>query len=277
MRALWSGRLQFSHLDFPVKIYSATQSEEIHFNTLHAACGARIKHEKRCPVHGPVLEEEIVKAYEYDKGKYVTISEQELDALAPKSARALELMTFVEPPALDPLIFDTPYYLVPDGPIAAEAYGTLREAIRESGKYGIGKVIMRRKEYLIALWCKDNAILVSTLRYDHEVKGAELFDDLQGADKKNKEEIRKTAEIITHHTKKFRHKNYKDGYQDKLLALIKQKVEQIQAAERVQAPAEVSPLEAVPMATAANGNAQPPKRGMVKAPPVKKQRRKTGS
>ena len=108
-----------------------------------------------------------------------------------------------------------------------------------SGKYGIGKVVMRRKEYLIALWCKENAILFSTLRYDHEVKGAELFDDLQGADRKNKEDIRKTAEIITHHTKKFRHKNFKDGYQDKLMAMIKQKVEHIQAAERAQATAEV--------------------------------------
>ncbi len=277
MRALWSGRLQFSHLDFPVKIYSATHTEEVHFNTLHAACGARIKHEKRCPVHGPVLEEEIVKAYEYDKGKYVTISDRELETLAPKAERALELLMFVEPPALDPLIFETPYYLVPDGPIAAETYGTLRESIRESGKYGIGKVVMRRKEYLIALWCKDHAIMVSTLRYDHEVKSSELFDDLQGADKKNKEEIRKTTEIITHHTKKFRHKNYRDGYQDKLLALIKQKVQQMRAAEAAPVPAEVSPLDVVPMVAAANGNAQPPKRGMVKAPPAKKQKRKTGS
>ncbi len=277
MRALWSGRLQFSHLDFPVKIYSATQSDEVHFNTLHAACGARLKHEKRCPMHGPVLEEEIVKAYEYDKGKYVTIGDKEMEALAPKSARALELLMFVEPPALDPLIFDTPYYLVPDGPLAAETYGTLRESIRESGKYGIGKVVMRRKEFLVALWCKDQAIVVSTLRYDHELKSVDLFDDLHGADKKNKEEIRKTTEIITHHTKKFRHKHFKDGYQDKLLALIKQKVEQQRAAEQTQVPAEVSPLDAVPMVAAGNGNAQPPKRGLAKAPPVKKQKRKTGS
>jgi len=275
MRALWSGRLQFSHLDFPVKIYSATQSEEVHFNTLHAACGARLKHEKRCPVHGAVLEEEIVKAYEYDKGKYVTISEAELDALAPKSARALALLMFVEPPVLDPLIFDTPYYLIPDGPIAAEAYGTLRESLRESGKYGIGKVVMRRKEYLVALWCKESALVLSTLRYDQEVKGAEMFDDLQGADKKNKEEIRKTTEIIAHHTKKFRHKNFKDGYQEKLLALIKQKVEQLRATE--QQPAKPSPLDAVPLVATKNGNTQPPKRGMVKAPPAKKHRRKTGS
>ena len=277
MRALWSGRLQFSHLDFPVKIYSATQSEEVHFNTLHSACGARIKHEKRCPTHGPVLEEEIVKAYEYDKGKYVTLSDKELDSLAPKSERALELLMFVEPPALDPLIFDTPYYLMPDGPIAAATYGTLREAMRESGKYGIGKVVMRRKEYLVALWCKDQALVASTLRYDNEVKSADLFDDLHGADKKNKEEIRKTAEVITQHTKKFRHKNFKDGYQERLLALIKRKVEEMHAAEQVQAPAEVSPLEAVPVPPATNGNTQPPKRGLVKAPPAKKQKRKTGS
>lgn len=277
MRALWNGRLQFSHLDFPVKIYSATQADDIHFHTLHAACGARIKHEKRCPVHGAVLEQEIVKAYEYDKGKYVTINERELDALAPKAERALELLLFVEPPALDPLIFETPYYLMPDGPIAAETYAILRESLRESGKYGIGKVVMRRKEYLIALWCKDQAIIVSTLRYDHEVKSAELFDDLQGTDKKNREEIRKTTEIISHHTKKFRHKSYRDGYQDKLLALIKQKVEQARAPEQAPLPAEVSPLEAVPMVAAANGNTQHPKRGVVKAPPARKQKRKTGS
>ncbi len=272
MRAVWNGRLQFSVFDFPVKIYSATQSEDFSLHQLHQDCGERIKHEKRCTVHGPILENEIVKGFEYDKGKFVTLTEEEIEALSPKSARALEVSMFVEREALNPLIFDTPYYMAPEGPIASEAYHTLRESIRNSGKYGIGKMVMRRKEYVVALWVKDEAIVVSTLRYDSEVRTTEALDGLNGHEKKNKQDIQKATDLIDRHTKKFYHKKFRDSLQDKLVALIKAKVaKQNQAEQPALAEAET------PAPAATTSVAPISKRGLAKAPAPRKQHRKTGT
>lgn len=271
MRAVWTGRLQFSLFDFPVKIYSATQSEDFSLHQLHHECGERIKHEKRCSVHGPVLESEIDKGFEYEKGKYVTLTEDEIEGLAPKNARALELNMFIARDELDPLIFDTPYYMAPEGPIAAEAYHTLRESIRNSGKYGIAKMVMRRKEYLVALWVKDDAIVVSTLRYDNEVRTTDALDGLNGGDKKNKHDIQMATDLIARHTKKFYHKRYKDSLQDRLVALIKSKVAQHTAQEAPRLVAEAAPAPASVATTPL------PKRGLSKAPAPRKQRRKTGT
>jgi len=273
MRALWTGRLQFSLFDFPVKIYSATQSNELALNLLHAPCQSKIKYEKRCPLHGPVLEGELTKGYEYEAGKFVTLSEAELEALAPKTQRTLQILFFVEQPALEPLRFDTPYYLAPDGPLAAEAFGNLREAMRPSGKYGIGQMVMNRKQHLVALWVKENALVVSTLRYDNELRDAAQLDELNGGIKKNKEGIQMAAALIDKHTKKFRPKNFRDGYQEKLLALIKEKVAKLQVAAQTK-EVERTATYAAPL----SGNGGTVRRGMEKAPPVtKKPRRKTGT
>lgn len=273
MRALWTGRLQFSLFDFPIKVYSATQSNDLSLNMLHAPCQSRIKYEKRCPVHGPILEGEITKGYEYEAGKFVTFSDAELEALAPKTQRSLEVLFFVPQTVLEPLLFDTPYYMAPDGPLAREAFNNLREAMRNSGKYGIGHMVMNRKQHLVALWVKENAIVVSTLRYENDVRDVALLDELKAANKKNKEEIQMASELIDKHTKKFRLKNFKDGYQEKLLALIKSKVAKLQAAEQMK---EVETMATY--ATAVSGNGAPVKRGMEKAPPAeKKPRRKTGT
>lgn len=272
MRAVWTGRLQFSSLNFPVKIYSATQSEDFSLHQFHHDCGERIKHEKRCPVHGPVLESEIEKGFEYEKGKYVAISDEEIEALAPKSSRALEVSLFVERDALNPLIFDASYFMAPEGPIASETYQALRESIRNSGKYGIGKMILRRKEYLVALWVKDDAIVVSTLRYDNEVRTTEALDGLSGYEKKIKRDIQATTGLIERHTKKFQHKRFKDGLHEKLLELIKNKVAQRHAADReLTAPALAAPLPSAKVPKPV------PKRGLEKAPAPRRQRRKTGT
>lgn len=231
MRALWNGRLQFSLFDIPVKIFSATQNDEITFNSLHAPCLSRIKMEKRCPLHGPVLEEEVVKGYEYENGKFVTISEEDLKRAAPEVDHSLAIVQFVEKDALDPLHFDTSYYMAPDGPLATEVYATLRESIRNTGKYGIGKIVMRRKEFLVALWVKENAIVVSTLRAWNEVRNTELIGELNGLKSKNKEEIKMAEDLIARHTKKLRMKSFKDSYQERLLALLKEKVAEVKKGE----------------------------------------------
>jgi DNA end-binding protein Ku len=277
MRALWNGRLQFSLFDIPVKIYAATQSDEVSFHTLHAPCQSRIKMEKRCPIHGPVLEEEIVKGYEYEKGKFVVVAEDDLQRANPDADHTLALLQFVDKEALDPLLFSTPYYMVPDGPIAADVYATLRESIRKSGKYGIGKIVMRRREFLVALWVKENALIVSTLRYEHEVRNLASIGELNGV-KKNKEEIKMAEDLITRHTKKLRLKSFKDSYQERLVAMLKKKVAQIQKAEQEAESVvgrEREAEKAYEEIAATTANAAPAaKRKMAKAPATSKAEKK---
>ena len=277
MRALWNGRLQFSLFDIPVKIFSATQNDEVTFNSLHAPCLSRIKMEKRCPTHGPVLDEEIVKGYEYENGKFVTVSEEDLQKINPDVDHSLAVLQFVDKDALDPLHFDTSYYMAPDGPLATDVYATLRESIRNSGKYGIGKIIMRRREFLVALWVKENAMVVSTLRQWNEVRNTELIGELNGHKAKNKEELKMAEELIARHTKKLRLKSFKDTYQERLLAMLKAKVAEVKKAE--QAPVEtLAPVQEPQLEDAAVGEVLPEaaaaKRKMEKAPPTTKTEKK---
>jgi DNA end-binding protein Ku len=281
MRALWNGRLQFSLFDIPVKIFSATQNDEVTFNTLHAPCLSRLKLEKRCPIHGPVLEEEVVKGYEYENGKFVTVTEEDLQKINPDADHALAVLQFIEKDSLDPLNFDTSYFMAPDGPLAAEVYATLRESIRNCGKYGIGKIIMRRREFLVALWVKDNAIVVSTLRQANEMRNSELIGELGSAKSRNKQEIKMAEELIARHTKKLRLKSFKDTYQERLLAMLKEKVAAVKLAE--QPPAIVTPSEEKPILeqpgvlepTAEATETAPLKRTMAKAPlPAKAEKKR---
>jgi DNA end-binding protein Ku len=282
MRALWNGRLQFSLFDIPVKIFAATQNDEVTFNTLHAPCQSRIQLEKRCPVHGPVLDEEVVKGFEYEKGRFVTVTDEDLKRANPEADHSLTLLQFVEKEALDPLLFANAYYMLPDGRLAADAYTTLRESIRNTGKYGIGKIVMRRHEFLVALWVKDNTIVVSTLRYNDEIRNTASIGEWNGV-RKNKEEIKMAEELIARHTKKLRLKSFKDTYQERLVAMLKKKVAQLQKAEQ-EAEGVVSPmreeekvfeeLAAAEAGAAAIGEAPPAKRKMAKAPPTKKAEKK---
>jgi DNA end-binding protein Ku len=160
--------------------------------------------------------------------------------------------------------------------LATEVYATLRESIRNTNKYGIGKIIMRRKEFLAALWVKENAIVVSTLRGWNEVRNTELIGELSGLKSKNKEEIKMAEELIERHTKKLRLKSFKDSHQERLLAMLKEKVAAVKQAESA-APAEtalpVSEVEpkleeatATETATEVTAETAPQKRKMAKAP-----------
>jgi len=274
MRALWNGRLQFSLFDIPVKIFSATQNDEVTFNSLHAPCLSRIKMEKRCPAHGPVLDEEIVKGYEYENGKYVTVSEEDLQKINPDVDHSLAVLQFVDKDALDPLHFDTSYYMAPDGPLATDVYATLRESIRNSGKYGIGKIVMRRREILVALWVKENAIVVSTLRQWNEMRNTELIGELNGHKAKNKEELKMAEELITRHSKKLRLKSFKDTYQERLLIMLKAKVAEVKKSEIEATAPEQEPKFEDTVLSEALLEAATAKRKMEKAPPATKTEKK---
>jgi DNA end-binding protein Ku len=224
----------------------------------------------------------VVKGFEYEKGRFVTVTDEDLKRANPEADHSLTLLQFVEKEALDPLLFANAYYMLPDGRLAADAYTTLRESIRNTGKYGIGKIVMRRHEFLVALWVKDNTIVVSTLRYNDEIRNTASIGEWNGV-RKNKEEIKMAEELIARHTKKLRLKSFKDTYQERLVAMLKKKVAQLQKAEQ-EAEGVVSPmreeekvfeeLAAAEAGAAAIGEAPPAKRKMAKAPPTKKAEKK---
>jgi DNA end-binding protein Ku len=158
--------------------------------------------------------------------------------------------------------------------LATEVYATLRESIRNSGKYGIGKIVMRRKEFLVALWVRENAIVVSTLRNWNEVRSTELIGELNGVKSKNKEELKMAEELIQRHTKKLRLKSFKDSYQERLLAMLKDKVAAIKQSPETAIPlGEEAPVLTEPAAEIST-EAAAMKRKMAKAPLTAKTEKK---
>jgi DNA end-binding protein Ku len=223
MRPIWKGYLKLSLVAVPVKVYSATSSHSLSFNLLHAPCNSRINYTKTCPIHGPVPNEEIVKGYSYEKDKYVLIEEEDLEKVRLESTKSVNIVRFVNASEIDPIYYDSAYYLEPDGKIAKEAYSTLREAMKDH--VAIAKVVLRGKEELVAVRVSDNVLVMSTLFYGDEVKSTAELEDLKGGAAVTPEAIKLARQLIEGLHGPFEPEIYKDEYQEQLLSIIHDKVE----------------------------------------------------
>ena len=169
-RAYWKGQIRLALVSIPVEIFSATKSgAQIAFNQIYEPTGQRVKYEKVVPGVGPVDPEDIVKGYQIEKGTYVTMTDEELEAVKLESKKTLELTQFVDSSEIDPLYYERPYYVVPADDLAEEAFVVLREALRETKKVGLGQLAMRGREYVVSLKPCGRGILLETLRYADEV------------------------------------------------------------------------------------------------------------
>ena len=150
-RATWKGFLKISLVNIPIKVFPATESSgTISFNQLHGECQTRIQQKRWCPhCNREVPHSEIVKGYEFDKGRYVVLSEEDFDKVRPESTRVIDLVQFADDSAIDPMFVDRAYYLAPDGPVAADAFAVMREGMK--GKVGVGKLALYGREYLVAV------------------------------------------------------------------------------------------------------------------------------
>ena len=223
-RAYWKGQIRLALVSIPVEIFSATRSgATIAFNQIHEPTGKRVKYEKVVPGVGPVDAEEIVKGFQYEKGSYVLLDDEELEAVKLESKKTLELTQFVEAAEIDPLYYEKPYYVVPADDLAEEAYVVLREALRDTGKVGLGQLAMRGREYLVSLKPCGRGILMETLRYADEVNKAQgYFRDID--DVKPDPELLELAEaLIERKSSKFDPNKFKDHYVDALHELIERK------------------------------------------------------
>jgi Ku protein len=182
-RAYWQGQIRLALVSIPVEIFSATKSgATVAFHQIHEPSGKRIKYEKVVPGIGPVDTDEILKGFEYKKGEYVLLDEEEIEGVKLESKKTLELTQFVDAHEIDAIYFDKPYYVVPADDLAEEAFIVLREALRSRKKVGLGQLAMRGREYVISLKPCGRGLVLETLRYTDEVnKAASYFRDIDDA------------------------------------------------------------------------------------------------
>ena len=223
-RPYWKGQIRLALVSIPVEIYSATRSgATVAFNQIHEPSGKRIKYEKVVPGIGAVEPEDIVKGYEYSKGHYVLLDDDELEAVKLESKKTLELTQFVDAHEIDPLYYERPYYVVPADDLAEEAFVVLREALKETRKVALGQLARRGREYVVSLKPCGRGILLETLRYaDEVVKAQGYFRDI--SDAKPDEEMLELAEaLIDKKASKFDPAKFHDRYVDALKDLIEKK------------------------------------------------------
>ena len=226
-RAIWSGTISFGLLNVPVRLYSAVARRGIALREIRESDNARIKHRRVAEgTDEEVPYENIVKAYELSPGQYVPLGKDEMAALAPEKTRAIDVKDFVDIEEIDPMYFDSPYYLGPaDG--AEKAYSLLASAMESSGKAAIARFVFRNKEHLSAIRASDGVLTLTTMRFhDEAVPPAELDDSLPDkAPKVAKREREMAEQLIDSLSTKFNPSDYSDEYREQLLALIEKKAE----------------------------------------------------
>lgn len=223
-RPYWRGQIRLALVSIPVEIYSATKSgATIAFNQIHEPSGKRIKYEKIVPGIGPVNVDDIVKGYEYAKGEYVLLDEEEIEGVKLESKKMLELTQFVDSDEIDMIYFEKPYYVVPADDLAEEAFVVLREALRRSRKIGLGQLAMRGREYVVSIKACGRGMVMETLRYADEVnKAASYFRDIGDAEP-DEDLLDLATTLIDKKSGKFDASEFHDRYIDALKELIERK------------------------------------------------------
>jgi DNA end-binding protein Ku len=225
-RAIWSGTISFGLLNVPVRLYSAVARRNIALREIRESDSARIKHRRVAEgTDEEVPYENIVKAYELSPGQYVPLGKDEMAALAPEKTRAIDVQDFVDIEEIDPMYFDSPYYLGPaEG--AEKAYSLLAAAMENSGKAAISRFVFRNKEHLAALRASDGVLTLTTMRFHDEVVPPGELDVLPDKKPKVAKREREMAEqLIASLSTEFEPDQYRDEYREQLLALIEQKAE----------------------------------------------------
>ncbi len=239
-RSMWSGAISFGLVNVPVKLYSAVSRKSVRFHQLNGKTGTRIAQKRVDPATGDeVAYEDLVKGYELTKDHYVVITPDELDALDPEKTRTIDIEDFVDLVDIDPVYYDHPYYLIPDKG-AAKAYGLLLNAMEESGKVAIARVVIRTKENLVAIRpAPGNVLMMETMIFADEVVPPSEIEDLPDAKelKASDRELKMAEQLIDSLSTGFEPGKYHDEYREKVLELIERKAQGEEIAIQPEAPA----------------------------------------
>ena len=241
-RPVWKGQMRLSLVSIDVELYSATKTAaRPRFRQIHEPSGKPIHYQKVADGVGPVDKDEIMKGFEYEKGDYVLLTEEEIDAVKLETRKTLELTQFVGACEINPLYLDKPYYMVPADDLAEDAFRVIRDALSQSGKVGIGQLALRGQEYLVAVKPSGKGLLLETLRYEEELREADpYFSDIP-AEKADPDLLEVATALIEKKTDRFDASAYKDHYVAALRELIgkklKNKGKRVTTTEEDAAPA----------------------------------------
>jgi DNA end-binding protein Ku len=248
VRPTWKGYLKVSLVTIPVRVYPATESAAaLSFNQLHAECQTRIQQKRWCPkCEREVSNTELAKGYEFEKGRYVVVSEEDIQKVRVESTRVIDLQQFTDETSIDPIYVDRAYYLAPDGQMAGSAFSVMREGM--AGKAGIGKVALYGREYLVAIRPQKKGLVMYTLHHDAEIRSIDLIEELDSLPAKVKpEEMKLAKQVISTFDGELNLKDYKDEYKEGLRKIIDAKIagEEIVAPEVQEPPKVVDLMEAL--------------------------------
>jgi DNA end-binding protein Ku len=241
-RPTWKGYLKVSLVNIPVKVYPATESSAtISFNQLHGECQTRINQKKWCPkCEREVTSSEVVKGYEFEKGRWVVMADEDIAKVRTESTKVIDLVQFAGDDEIDPMYVDKAYYLVPDGGIATDAYSVMRDGMQ--GKVGVGKVAIHGREYLVAVKPHKQGLVMYTLHHAAEIRTIDQIDELREVrGKVGPAEMKLAKQVIESFEGTLNLSDYKDEYQEGLQKIIDAKV----AGEEYVAPAEEAPPKVV--------------------------------
>ena len=247
-RPTWKGYLKISLVNIPVKVFPATDtSATLSFNQLHVECQTRIQQKRWCPsCQKDVPNTDIVKGFEFEKGRWVVMNDEDIDKVHVDSTRVINLEKFTDDVEIDPIYLDKPYYLAPDGPVAREAFAVIREGMK--GKAGIGKVALYGREYLVKVQPRERGLVMYTLRHASEIRSMDAIDELADMPEVVKPaEVALAQQVIGTFEGSIDFSDYRDDYQEGLREIIDAKIagREIVAPEVQEPPKVVNLMEAL--------------------------------
>jgi DNA end-binding protein Ku len=258
---MWKGAISFGLVSVPVGLYTATEEKSLHFNQLHDEDFGRIKYQRVCSKCGEMVDfEHIVKGYEYEKDKYVVMTDEDFDAVPVESSKAIDIVQFVDLADIDPIYFQKSYYLVPEE-TGLKAYTLLRRAMEEDGRVAIAKVAFREKEHLAALRFKDNVFVLETMFWPDEIRAAD-FEILDKKVEIRDQEVQMAKSLIDNLTEAFKPEEFRDEYREALLGIVEKKV----SGEEIEVVPEPEPTKVVDLMEALKASVEATKK---KAEPKK--------
>jgi DNA end-binding protein Ku len=281
VRSTWKGFLRVSLVNIPVKVFPATESAgSISFNQLHAECQTRIQQKRWCPnCEREVPNAELVKGYEFEKGRYVIVNDEDIQKVRVESTRVINLSQFTDDTAIDPIYVDRAYYLAPDGAMAADAFAVMREGM--AGKAGVGKVALYGREYLVAIKPQKKGLVMYTLHHDAEIRSIDEIEELNSVPTKVRpEEMKLAKQVIATFDAELDLKEYKDEYREGLRKIIEAKIagEEVVAPEVAEPPRVVDLMDALrrSLDSVSKEKKKPAKAEIAKAEPAVKAKAANG-
>lgn len=265
MRSIWKGHIRFSLVTIPIRIYNAIETaESIKFNQLHRECNGPIGYDKKCKKCSQVVTtQDIVKGYQYEPDQYVIIEPGDFEKIKLKSTKIIEIEGFVDAAEVDPMLYEAPYFAGPDSEVAGKPYALLCEALKESGRVGIGKVVLREREDVVLIAPHDGGLVLYKLRYPREVRSIKDVPDLDPKRETDKEQLKLARSLVDTMAASFASIDIKDRYTEALREIIEAK---IQGKEIVTVAEEARPV--VDIMTALKQSIEQAKgqrQGMIKA------------